>query len=353
MIDLKNIKQNLTTEEIIELVCSLGADRYEERNEYIMFPSICHNEDSGSAKLKLYYYKNSYNFHCYSGCGESFDIFDLFQKRFELLGKKYNFYNDIVKVIAKNQKNTNSNNFSKEYKSIYEQYARRKIEINFSTISSNLLSLFSSNTAALVTWKEEGINEEALKKFNIKYSIEQNKIVIPHYDIDGNLIGLRGRALNEEDIAMGKYMPMQIEGKFFSHQLSFNLYGLNINKENIRQTKTAIIYEGEKSVLKQESFLEINNSVATCGSSIHKYQIDLLRKCGAETIIIAFDKEFSNGSEEEKYFNKLWNICSNYKHFCNMIFLFDRKGLLNLKDSPIDQGKEIFSELMKKGVFVN
>ena len=44
-IDLKKVEQELTPERIIELVTGLGADRYEEKNDYIIFPTICHNEE--------------------------------------------------------------------------------------------------------------------------------------------------------------------------------------------------------------------------------------------------------------------------------------------------------------------
>jgi len=88
-----------------------------------------------------------------------------------------------------------------------------------------------------------------MKTFNILYYDRQNKIVIPHYDMNNNLIGIRGRALNEEDLVYGKYMPIQIEGQMCAHPLGYNLYGLNMNKDNIKLASIAIVFEGEKSVL--------------------------------------------------------------------------------------------------------
>ena len=44
--------------------------------------------------------------------------------------------------------------------------------------------------------------------------------------------------------------------------------------------------------------------------------------------------------------------CKKYANYCNFYFLFDFKNLLQLKDSPIDKGKEIFEELMKNKVQV-
>jgi hypothetical protein len=47
-----------------------------------------------------------------------------------------------------------------------------------------------------VEWLRDGITTAAMDKFNILYSISQNKIVIPHYSVEGELVGVRGRALN-------------------------------------------------------------------------------------------------------------------------------------------------------------
>ena len=42
---------------------------------------------------------------------------------------------------------------------------------------------------------------------------------------------------------------------------------------------------------------------------------------------------------------KLWNICKKYNNYCNFSFIYDRKGILNLKDSPSDKGEDIFNKL--------
>ena len=122
-------------------------------------------------------------------------------------------------------------------------------------------------------WLYEGISIQSMKQFNILYSINQNKIIIPHYNIDNLLIGIRGRALNDEDIAIGKYMPVEIEGIIYSHPLGYNLYGLNLNKDNIRKKKMAIVFESEKSVLLYETLFgrENNIAVAVCGSNFSNY----------------------------------------------------------------------------------
>ena len=95
---------------------------------------------------------------------------------------------------------------------------------------------------------------------------------------------------------------------------------------------------------------EKNIAVATCGSNFSLYQFQLLRRAGAERIIIAYDNEGKTWSEKEKQREKLVKICKRYNKECLMGFITDTSGLLGLKDSPIDKGKETFELLRRKGV---
>lgn len=103
----------------------------------------------------------------------------------------------------------------------------------------------------------------------------------------------------------------------------------------------------EKSVLKCEDFSFPNCSVAVCGSNFNKYALNiLLDTCSPSEIIICFDKEEIKGST--KYFDKLYSLGEKYKNYCNFSFIYDRHNLLELKDSPVDKGEEIFKKLVKE-----
>ena len=124
---------------------------------------------------------------------------------------------------------------------------------------------------------------------------------------------------------------------------------------DINPDKTAIIFEGEKSVLKYEDMYDCNIAVASCGSNLNYRQIELLVKdCEVNDIIIAYDKEFKSFASKEgiDYYNKLRKICCKYSNYCNFYFLFDYDNLLELKDSPIDKGKKVFETLMKNKIQV-
>ena len=76
-INLQELRENLTEEHIIKIVLGLGAEKYEDKGNALIFPTICHNTRESEASMKLYYYKESHMFHCYTECSENFDIFDL------------------------------------------------------------------------------------------------------------------------------------------------------------------------------------------------------------------------------------------------------------------------------------
>lgn len=342
---LSEVANELTPERIIELVTQLGADRYIETDKYIIFPTICHNIDAAAASMKLYYYKANKKFHCYTDCGDNFNIFELFERRYKLLGMEYNFFTDVVLKISMDVQRFNEYEFFQPYKSPYQQHTKPKVDIE--ELPNSLLNVYTS--IPIPEWLDDGISEDTMKLYNILYSIDENRIIIPHYDINGRLIGIRARALNEEDVKKGKYRPVIINGQLCNHPLGYNLYGLNIVKNNIKQKRWAIIGEGEK--LPQQfntMFGEKNNiAVATCGSSVSSYQIDLLTSVGADKILIAFDNEGETWEEKQKYFHKLENLCKKYSNRVKMGFIWDSKNLLQLKDSPTDRGKDTFLELYK------
>ena len=348
--DYAEIISNLDTDSVIHLMTELGADRYDDRGDFVIFPTICHNLESSEASMKLYFYKKNKMFVCYTECG-SMSIFKFLRTYYEERQIEYDWYQDIYEVVCNCSSFKQKEGFIKPvYKSLKERYSVTRKEVQLPEYSPNVLDCFIKHYPP--EWLNEGISRLAMDKFNISYSISQNKIIIPHYDIDGRLVGIRGRALNEWEVEnVGKYAPIRIENTWYKHPLSMNLYGLNVNRKNIRAHGLCFLFESEKAVMQMESFHLPNCSVAVCGSNFNKYQLNILMKtCAPHEIILCFDKEELPG--EDKYFNKLWNICQKYKNYCNFSFVYDREGLLDLKDSPTDKGEETFIKLIGKRVFV-
>ena len=353
IINAQHIKELITPEDIKKIMALYKAYPVSENDEVIIFPTICHNLNPEDASPKLYYYKNSKMFYCFTQCSKSFDIFEFLITREHLRGiENFNFIDALYNVIE--ILDIKENFFEQEEeKNIYQSkrnyLTRKNNNIPYCTYEKNIMNFFDFYLP--YEWAKDGLTLEELKKFNVRYYSSENQMIIPHYSINEDLVGIRIRAFNEEDIAKGKYRPLKLENKIYSHPLSQFCYGLWNNKDNIQKTQKAVIVEGEKSVLLGEQ-LEYNNLIASCGSNISKVQIQQLINCGAKEIIIAFDKEYKDNKDKknEKYYNKLYSLAYKYRLYCNMSFIFDFNNILKEKQSPIDNSIEEFNFLMEKRI---
>ena len=275
----QEIKEKITTEMVFELLEEFGGEpSYESWG--ILSNTICHNKP-GEGSRKLYYYYNSGLFQCFTNCG-SYDVFELVIKVSRIQwGKEYDL-NDAIRYIAikfglAGESKIEDNSLI-DWKT-FDNYDRlqdidvKDYHIVLKEYDSQILDNLNYNVV-IEPWLREGISQEVMRQARIGYFPPGAQITIPHYDINGRFVGLRGRALCAPDIeAYGKYRPMVIGRKQFNHPLGMNLYGLNDCKDNIKKVKKAIIFEGEKSVLKFKSYFgtENNIAVACCGSSISAY----------------------------------------------------------------------------------
>jgi len=348
MIDYQEIIEQLDDEKVKQLLDSFNIP-FEDKGNFLILPTVCHNQDVDSASMKLYYYKNTHIFQCYTECG-AMSIFTFLKNYYETRDIEYNWYDDILQVILNCSAANTTVKATEGYKSIRDNYTIKKDRRQLPTYPESLLDIFIKYYP--IEWLNDGISRKAMDKYHICFSPTQNKIIIPHYDAAGRLVGIRGRALNKWEIEnIGKYMPVQIENKWYSHPLSLNLYGLNFNKETIKQTGVAYLFEAEKSVMQMESFALPNGAAAVCGSNLNKYALDILiRECHPYEIILCFDNEEEPGKTD--YFDKLYHICDKYKQYANFSFVYDKEKLLNLKDSPSDKGEEVFKYLLETRVRV-
>ena len=270
MIDYEQIVKDLKDEEVIRLMYELGVDRHEETDNYIIFPTICHNENATEASMKLYYYKDTHLLYCYTEDGPM-TIYKFLENYYKTRNIEYNWGQDILKVVFQCSAATELTTKETIFKQSLKDKYRKRQSIQLAAYSPNVLESFVKQYP--IEWLEDNISAGAMDKYNIRYSISQNKIIIPHYDINNRLVGIRGRALNESEIAYAKYAPVKIEDIVYKHKLSLNLYGLNHNWKNIKELGICYIAESEKAVLQSELFGEKNCTVAICGSSLNIYQI--------------------------------------------------------------------------------
>lgn len=364
--DKDGLKNSLSLEQVEDYVTELGGEPMRQ-NEMLVCKTICHCGN----RHKLYYYGNTGLFKCYTDCGgEAFDIFELTRKVMSREQPKvredstWNLPEAIDYVaqyfhFAPNQRVDNSLMSIGEDLKIFERYDRIN-NININTQEVELKTYDGSFLQHLPhpkiqPWIDEGISQEVMNERGICYDPKNCGIVIPHYDINDRLIGIRERTLIKEQAEQyGKYMPAKIAGRLYNHPLSFNLYNLNISKNNISRMKKVFVFEGEKSCLLYSSYFGTENdlSVAICGSSFINYQAWLLINQGAEEIIVCLDKQFQDSGDDEfkKLVRNLKQIHKKYGAYAKVSYIFDKWGMLGYKDSPIDCGKETFLELYKRRV---
>ena len=67
-INYNEIIENLKDEDVFHLLERLGAEPI-DKGDFILCKTICHNPDPKEASYKLYYYKNSHIFYCYTEDG--------------------------------------------------------------------------------------------------------------------------------------------------------------------------------------------------------------------------------------------------------------------------------------------
>lgn len=356
----KEVQQSLTIEDVEKFLYSLGVYQVKhEGKDILICPTICHNPIDEQGSMKLYWYQKNRAFHCYTECGDNMSIFELY-RRYKAVNQGAVSFEEAVLYVKQ---------FLTQVSFSPPIYSRNKaaglfIEENEEKASCVQLPEFSKLALDCFephyyhpAWRAENISPKAMDYFNIRFSISQNKIIIPHYDIEGRLVGIRGRAFNEEELEAGrKYTPVIIGDTMYSHQLHFNLYGVYENQQAIKLTKTAVIFEGEKSVIKGfDTYEKYSNFVAACGYTINKYQINLLTQLlGVNNIVLAFDKEYASFGDARyrTYIDKMTKLCKKYKNMVNISFIMDTHNLLKEKDSPIDRGEKVWEQLYKERIKV-
>ncbi len=208
---------------------------------------------------------------------------------------------------------------------------RPREEIVHEILSPSFLNMFTKSYVK--EWVEEGIPIHIQEKYGIYIDEKDMRWVIPIYDECGNLVTCKGRTYmpNYDLLGIPKYWHYKTLGKGKNNIL----YGLNHHKDKIKEKKEIILFEGEKSVMKAESYgYDWGVSVGKNGINQNLVRKILSLHCN---VVIAFDKDVSK-SEVIKEAKKL-------TMFTNVSIIIDYDNLLKGKDSPVDKGKDVWEVL--------
>ena len=355
MIDADKLHSQLTIDNIKQIVKTLGGEVYRENNEHIIYNSICH----GSNSHKLWFYKSSKTFYCFSRCSCGFNIFKLVQKRMKLLGKDDSFPYalqyccDVCGISYEQTKRLTPKRVEDNWKKDLDKYLRNKSTYGKLEIyDKSILNFFPKMYHE--TWLNEGISEEVMEMYGVRWYPYRSQIVLPVFDEDGELVGIRVRNMNPSLVEQGmKYIPLiMANGTCYKFSTNMILYGLNYNKQAIIKHKKIILCEGEKSVQKLATWYGMDNiAVATLGGSkIGKYRRNKILEMGVEEVIILADKDWKDEGDKEyvKWYDKIMGQSGEFKGYCKVSICYDNLDLLGYKENATDGGKEVFERLFKE-----
>ena len=298
----------------------------------VTYYAICpfHNEKTASLAVKT----DENYFLCF-GCGKSGSIYQWIQYTEGLT------FNQAVQKVA-NITNSDLHDYvESDSMAFYKLLNRLSKPRNNRSVDRHILDIGKDYNQKFKDelpqeWLDEGISAEELKKYEIRVDPMSNRIVYPVFSDDDELISVKGRTRfrNYKDLKIMKYMNY--------HKLGGRLdyfQGMQQARQYIKQSGEIIIFEGIKSVMKVDQW-GYHNTVSAETSTLNEYQIELLVRMHIKNVVIAFDKDVS--------LKKIQECTKLLKKFTNVYVVYDRWGLLQDKDSPCDQGREIWNTLYER-----
>ena len=188
----------------------------------------------------------------------------------------------------------------------------------------------------LDTWLEEGISQEVLDKFQVRYDPLANRIVYPIHNMQGEIVNIGGRTLEPDwkEKGLKKYCYYQSWGTISV------VYGMYENRDSILESRNLILFEGCKSVLIANTW-GIQNCGAILTSHLGRNQMmTLLEFCSKNRVSLTFALDKEINIAKDKHIEQL-------KKYLNIYYLWDRDDLLpDVKMAPVDMGKEVFETLL-------
>lgn len=359
MLDSEQVKNMLSTDDIIRLCCDLQEDDtvlYDAQGNPIF--STCLDHEGGDS-WKCYYYPESKIFHTYTS-GKSKDIFQVVQqvKGFDEFIDAFNY---VVRYFnLKDNWFTEKKELTSDWDILQQakDYEEAEVEENkIPIIPMNMLDYFYP-LAAPIEWQQEGISPEVMLYYGIRIDSALQHIIIKQVNEKGELIGIRRRSFDPIEVEEGKkYMPVFIEGQCYNTPTSKTLYGIYENKETIKQMKKVLLVEGEKSVLQLATMYGVDHcyALAVYGSALSQDHIQTLLDLQVDEVIIGFDHEFTGKrgeADEHEYEQKLLKLARPLLPYMKVSLILDVNNLTPYKASPTDCGKEIFEQLYRSRNYV-
>jgi DNA primase len=268
----------------------------------------------GEKTPSFHVYSEDKHFKCY-GCGEYGDVFKFLQK---LQGKEFP---DVVRELAAEAGVAIPDVVEESAEAQQRRRDRNEILAACDAAarywSARLQSRFGEGARKYLA--ERGITEEAVRSFRLgvaapdwndlpgrlqqkgigagailkagllvegdrgEYDRFRGRLMFPIAGIDGQVFGFGGRAMGEEKGA--KYINTP---ETLLYKKSRVLYGIDLARESIRKTRSAVLVEGYFDVIGLHQ-AGVKNAVAVCGTALTPEHVELLKRCDCRDVVVLFD----------------------------------------------------------------
>ena len=219
---------------------------------------------------------------------------------------------------------------------IYQHLTRLNREIQLKTYDESVLDKYEK--CGNLRFLNDGISLNAQKFWGIRFSVDDNRIIIPIRNEYSDLVGAKGRLNGDADEENPKYLytiPVAMSQILYGYSENYQyLYGNDV-----------ILVESEKSVMQAWDF-GVRNIVALGSHSLSEKQTKLLLQLQPKRIIIAMDEglEFEHTKRNADMIKNFGGILTPEIWYWDSTMDLD----IDLKSSPTDMGKEKFEEIMEE-----
>lgn len=307
MTDTEIIKQKI---DIVDLISESVVLKKTGAN----FKGLCpfHNEKTSSFVVS----QERQIWHCFGGCQDGGDIFKFVMKQENC------DFPEALKLLAKRAGVTLSNQFDTQASDLREKiYKINKLAADY---YSYILTSHKIGKDALEYLQNRQISDSSIKLFSLgyapsswdslinffvkkKYSLTdldqaglvsksssgkffdrfRGRLMFTLKDQHGNVVGFAGRTL-DPNAKEAKYINTAETAVYVKGNV---LYGLEVNKEEIKKQNAAVVVEGEIDLI-QSYQSGVRNIVAIKGSALTEGQVQLLKRY-TQNLLLALDSDFA------------------------------------------------------------
>lgn len=351
-VDVKKLKKMLTLAHYDLILRELGIPIFSKSNTEWRCYSGDRHKNPFDGSPSLIFYPDTKIFQGYSA-GRAYDAIALVQTRLNLLGQTCSFIDACNWILEKTGLDTTkitkplTNNHVYDWSEL-ERFVRvRKYGNQLPEYNRNIINTLPPLYPQ--AWIDEGISEETMAKYQIRYYERCNQTVIPCFDDEARLIGVRVRNWDKDRVEQAKYMPLiTLDGQCYKFNTNQVFYGINYNKPEIERTGKVIIVESEKAVMKLDTYMGRHNiALGMYGSNLGIQRRNQLIKMGVNTVSYVVDNDFIGQDDEffEQWREKIQHFIKLWEGFCRIEIVWDNLGLLGPKENATDRTKEVWEQL--------